>query len=74
MLYLFPEPVGAVVKYNTKGEITMTELERLYRRFEYGYITTEEFEKQLDRYECRLLEKYINNEITLEELRKRIDR
>lgn len=52
----------------------MTELERLYRRFEYGYITVEEFEKQLDFYEFKLLKKYLNNEITLEELVERIDK
>lgn len=52
----------------------MTELERLYRRFEHGYITVEEFEKQLDFYEFRLLKMYLNNEITLEELIERIDR
>lgn len=51
----------------------MTELERLYRRFELGYITTEEFEKQLDAYEFRLLKKYLEGEITLEELCERID-
>lgn len=52
----------------------MTELERLYRRFEYGYITTEEFEEQLDRYEFKLIKMYLNNEITLEELLERIDK
>ena len=51
----------------------MTELERLYRRFEHGYLTTEEFEKQLDAYEFKLLKMYLNNEITLEELIERID-
>ena len=51
----------------------MTELERLYRRFEHGYLTSEEFEKQLDAYEFRLLKMYLNNEITLEELIERID-
>ena len=52
----------------------MTELERLYRRFEQGYITTEELEKQLDFYEFRLIEKYINNKITLNDLCERIAR
>ena len=52
----------------------MTALERLYRRFEYGYITVEEFEKQLDLYEYRLIKMYLNNEITLEELVERIDK
>lgn len=51
----------------------MTELERLYRRFEHGYLTTEEFEEQLDNYEFRLLKMYLNGEITLEELCERID-
>ena len=51
----------------------MTELEKLYRRFEHGYLTAEEFEKQLDAYEFRLLKMYLNNEITLEELIERID-
>jgi hypothetical protein len=51
----------------------MTDLERLYRRFELGYITVEEFERQLDYYEFRLLKMYLNNEITLEELLERID-
>lgn len=51
----------------------MTDLERLYRRFELGYITTEEFEKQLDYYEFRLLKKYLEGEITLEELCEKID-
>ena len=73
-MYLFPGLVGAVVKYNTKKEMeTMTELERLYRRFEHGYLTTEEFEEQLDNYEFRLLKMYLNGEITLEELCERID-
>lgn len=52
----------------------MTELERLYHRFEHGYLTTEEFEKQLDAYEHRLLKMYLEGEITLEELIERIDR
>lgn len=52
----------------------MTELERLYRRFENGFITVEEFEKQLDYYEFRLLKKYLDGEITEEELLERIDR
>lgn len=52
----------------------MTELERLYKRFEHGYLTTEEFEKQLDAYEFRLLKMYINGEITEDELLERIDR
>ena len=52
----------------------MTELERLYRRFENGFITTEEFESQLDAYEFRLLKMYLEGEITLEELCERIDR
>ena len=52
----------------------MTALEMLYKRFEYGYITVEEFEEQLDLYEFRLIKKYLNNEITLEELVERIDR
>lgn len=52
----------------------MTELERLYRRFEHGFITVEEFEKQLDYYEFRLLKKYLDGEITEEELLERIDR
>ena len=51
----------------------MTELERLYRRFENGYITTEEFEKQLDYYEFRLFKMYLEGKITLEELCERID-
>ena len=52
----------------------MTELERLYRIFEYGYITTEEFEKQLDVYEFRLIKMYLHGEITADELCERIDR
>jgi hypothetical protein len=52
----------------------MTTLERLYRMFELGYITVEEFEEQLDRYEFRLTKMYLNNEITLEELLERIDK
>ena len=52
----------------------MTALERLYRMFELGYITVEEFEKQLDLYEFRLIKMYLNNEITLEELLERIDK
>lgn len=61
--------------FNNKKEVgSMTELERLYRRFEHGYITTEEFEEQLDAYEFRLLKMYLNGEITLEELCERIDR
>lgn len=52
----------------------MTELERLYRRFEHGFITAEEFEEQLDYYEFRLLKKYLDGEITEEELLERIDR
>ena len=52
----------------------MTELERLYRRFEHGYLTAEEFEKQLDAYEYRLLKMYLEGEITEEELLERIDR
>ena len=59
--------VGSVVKYNNKKEMgTMTELERLYRRFEHGFITTEEFEEQLDYYEFRLLKMYLNGEIKKE--------
>ena len=52
----------------------MTELERLYRRFEYGYITVEEFEKQLDFYEHRLIKMYLEGKITEDELLERIDR
>lgn len=52
----------------------MTELERLYRRFELGYITVEEFEKQLDFYEFSLIKMYLNGEITEDELLERIDR
>ena len=52
----------------------MTDLERLYRRFELGYITVEEFEKQLDFYEYRLLKMYLEGKITEDELLQRIDR
>ena len=52
----------------------MSALERLYRRFELGYITVEEFEQQLNLYEFKLLKMYLNNEITLDELLERIDR
>lgn len=52
----------------------MTELERLYRRFEHGYLTAEEFEKQLDEYEFKLLKMYLEGKITEEELLERIDR
>lgn len=52
----------------------MSKLDKLYRLFEHGHITPEEYEKKREYYEQRQLELYLKGEITLTELIKRIDK
>ena len=52
----------------------MNALERLDRMFESGYISAEQWKKQREYYEEQLLKKYLNGEITLEEICEMLDK
>lgn len=49
-------------------------MERLYKLLEQGLITPELYVKKREEYEEELLKKYLNGEITLEEICEMLDK